>query len=282
MQAMDGVILLNKPAGMTSFKAVNQCRHRLAEKKAGHTGTLDPNAQGLLIVLLGRCTKLTPYCIHNHKQYHAEFILGTQYDTEDIWGSAVSTEKPSSHTEEELAAAARSFVGIMEQVPPMYSAVKVNGQKLYQLARKGKEVERKARIVKIDHLEVHHLHDDTYSMDAVVSSGTYIRTLISDFCQKIGEYGAMSFLERRGIEEIHLDEAVDFDHLEQGFIDPARIIDPSWKLVDGSKEADRIRHGVKLKLPHEEKQIILTEGNDLLAAYIKEEDGFYHCQRGLF
>lgn len=273
---------MNKPAGMTSFKAVSTSRRLLNEKKGGHTGTLDPNAQGLLIVLLGRYTKLTPYCIHDHKHYYAEFVLGQNTDTEDIWGSVTETAAPSAHTAEELAAAAAKLTGTIAQVPPMYSAIKVNGQKLYKLARKGKEIERQARTVQVDQLTVHHLHDQTYSMEAVVSSGTYIRTLIHDFCTELHECGAMSFLERRGIEDLTLDEAVDFDHLQQGFIDPVRIIDKSWPVLDGQAYKDHIIHGRKLKLNEDVSRMIFRDENGLLAAYVKEEDGFYHCQRGLY
>lgn len=281
---MDAVILLNKPAGMTSFTAVNRCRHILQEKKSGHTGTLDPNAQGLLIVLLGRYTKLTPYCVHDHKNYHAEFTLGFSTDTQDIWGERTEEKEPGFHEEEELQKISASFIGTSKQIPPMYSAIKVNGQKLYQLARKGKEIERQPREIYIDSLEVHHKEGNVYTMDAVVSGGTYIRTLIADYCAKMNECGTMSFLERRGIESLWLDEAGDLDTIltGKGFIDPMRVIDPSWKLMDGKKYEADIRNGKKIRMNCDEKQVIFTADRDILAAYAKEEDGLYHCQRGLF
>lgn len=281
---MNAVILLNKPAGMTSFKAVSECRHILQEKKSGHTGTLDPNATGLLIVLLGRYTKLTPYCVHDHKRYHAEFITGIRTDTEDVWGETLEEKDSHPHSEEELAALSASFIGSSSQIPPMYSAIKVNGQKLYELARKGREVERRPRPIYIDSLEVHALGNNRYSMDATVSGGTYIRTLITDYCAKMNEIGAMSLLERRGIESLWLDEAGTLDTLisGRGFTDPLKVIDPAWKQVDGTPYEADIRNGKKIQMECESEQVMFIKDHDVLAAYIKKEDGLYHCQRGLF
>lgn len=279
---MDAVILLNKPAGMTSFAAVNKARRILSEKKAGHTGTLDPNAQGLMILLFGRYTKLTPYCVSGHKHYHAQFRLGFLSDTEDIWGTVTDRKEPHVHEDAELKALCQRWIGEREQTPPMYSAVKVNGQKLYQLARRGKEIERKPRKIEISALSVSHLNGDCYEMDAVVSSGTYIRTLIRDFCMDLGEYGTMSFLERQGIEDLTLAEAAGFDHLEDGRIDPRCIISPAWPLEEAAEYAKDIYCGRPVKADWKSSQVILTVNGEIAAAYEKRDDGLYHCQRGLF
>lgn len=280
---MDAIVLLNKPAGMTSFAAVRECRRRFQEKKTGHTGTLDPNASGLLIVLLGKYTKLTPYCVKDHKRYHAEFELGTATDTEDIWGTVTEKREPGHHTEEELQAACIPFLGDIRQVPPMYSALKVNGQKLYDLARRGIEVERRERDVHVSSLSVSHLHGNVYSMDAVVSGGTYIRTLIKDYAASLGELGVMTALERRGIEHLSLKDAVSIEELGEGkgLLSPEDVISPEWKLTDAGIYERYIRTGRHVTFRGTEEKVIFTKDHELLAAYVRREDGLYHCQRGL-
>lgn len=279
---MDAVILLNKPAGMTSFDAVAKCRRMFNERKIGHTGTLDPNATGLMIILLGKYTKLLPYCVKDKKHYRATFELGTSYDTEDIWGEALDTKQPSLHTQEELDELAKQFTGDIMQVPPMYSAIKKDGKKLYEYARKGIEIEREARPCTIDSLKVKHIENNTYEMDAVVSSGTYIRTLIKDYCDAMNELGAMSSLVRCGIEGLDLSMAQDFDQLEQNpkFLKPFQVIDPSYPFVE-IKDYRRITHGKVMKLDRNDPIVIFKHEDLVLAAYELREDGVYHCLRGL-
>ena len=207
---MDAVILLNKPAGMTSFDAVAKCRKIFHERKIGHTGTLDPEASGLMIILLGKYTKLLPYCVKNHKAYQATLKLGEMTDTEDIWGTVIETKTPSIHTSEEIEKAVQSLTGDILQVPPMYSALKKDGKKLYEYARQGIEIEREARPVHISSLKVEKIDETNYRMDAVVSSGTYIRTLISDFGKQLSELAIMSSLIRTKIEHLSLEDACNF------------------------------------------------------------------------
>lgn len=281
---MDAVILLNKPAGITSFDAVRRCRQIFHEKKTGHTGTLDPNASGLMIVLLGKYTKLLPYCVKDHKVYHAGFAFGIQTDTEDTWGTETARKEPSEHTQEELDKAAEKLTGDIMQVPPMYSAIKKNGQKLYELARKGIEIEREARPVTVFSMKVEQVGDNEYTMDAAVSSGTYVRTLITDFSASLGEYGRMTSLVRSGIEGLTLEDAATFEDLEQGigFIDPLKVIDPEWQIREMTeKEEELIGNGRKLKLNNAADRIIAVREGRILAAYEKREDGVYHCVRGL-
>lgn len=280
---MDAVIILNKPQEMTSFSAVRNCRNLFHEKKAGHTGTLDPNATGVMIVLLGRYTKLVPYCIKDHKHYQAEFVMGKCTDTGDVWGEVLQENTPHSHTEEELEQVSQSFLGDIMQVPPMYSALKVNGQKLVDLARKGIEVERKERKVHVSSLSVKHLHDDVYSMDAVVSSGTYVRSLITDFAGSLGELATMTKLVRTGIEDISLSDAQSLEELKEHpmFIEPKRVISREWKFVEAGIYERYVLSGRHVTLHSNAPQVIFTKGDTMLAAYVKGEDGTYHCQRGL-
>ena len=280
---MDAVILLNKPAGMTSFDAVAKCRRIFHERKIGHTGTLDPEASGLMIILLGKYTKLLPYCVKNHKAYQATLKLGEMTDTEDIWGTIINTKTPSIHTEAEIDNAVQSLTGDILQVPPMYSALKKNGKKLYEYARQGIEIEREARPVHISTLEVEKIDETNYRMNAVVSSGTYIRTLITDFGKQLDELAIMSSLIRTKIEHLSLKDACTFEDLESGvsFLSPIQVIDPTYKIVETDRVVD-IKNGKRIKLDIREPQVIFTSNGELLAAYALQEDGLYHCLRGLF
>jgi len=280
---MDAVILLNKPAGMTSFDAVAKCRKIFHERKIGHTGTLDPEASGLMIILLGKYTKLLPYCVKNHKAYQATLKLGEMTDTEDIWGTVINTKTPSIHTEAEIANAVQSLTGDILQVPPMYSALKKDGKKLYEYARQGIEIEREARPVHISSLKVEKIDGLNYCMDAVVSSGTYIRTLIADFGKQLNELAIMSSLVRTKIEHLSLEDACSFEDLESGkaFLSPIQVIDPTYKIVETDRVTD-IKNGKRIKLDITDSQVIFTSNGELLAAYALQEDGLYHCLRGLF
>ena len=280
---MDAVILLNKPAGMTSFDAVAKCRRIFHERKIGHTGTLDPEASGLMIILLGKYTKLLPYCVKNHKAYQATLKLGEMTDTEDIWGTIINTKTPSIHTEAEIDNAVQSLTGDILQVPPMYSAIKKDGKKLYEYARQGIEIEREARPVHISSLEVEKIDETNYRMNAVVSSGTYIRTLIADFGKQLNELAIMSSLVRTKIEHLSLKDACTFEDLESGvsFLSPIKVIDPTYKIVETDRVVD-IKNGKRVKLDIQDPQVIFTSNGELLAAYALQEDGLYHCLRGLF
>ena len=280
---MDAVILLNKPAGMTSFDAVAKCRKIFHERKIGHTGTLDPEASGLMIILLGKYTKLLPYCVKNHKAYQATLKLGEMTDTEDVWGTVINNKTPSIHTEAEIANAVQSLTGDILQVPPMYSALKKDGKKLYEYARQGIEVEREARPVHISSLKVEKIDELNYRMDAVVSSGTYIRTLIADFGKQLNELAIMSSLVRTKIEHLSLEDACSFEDLESGkaFLSPIQVIDPTYKIVETDQVVD-IKNGKRIKLDIQDPQVIFTSKGELLAAYALQEDGLYHCLRGLF
>ena len=281
---MNKILLINKPEGMTSFAAVSRCRRILSEKKAGHTGTLDPNASGLMIVLLGKYTKLLPYCICDHKHYVAQFSFGMRSDTGDIWGNILEQKTPGVHTEEELKKISVSFLGESEQIPPMYSAVKVQGKKLYELARKGKEVDRKPRKIRVSSLKVYPAGDNLYTMDAVVSSGTYIRTLIEDYAAKLSEFAVMTSLVRTGIEHLTLAQAADLEQLERGDypeISPEAIIDPRYPLIEITDPVP-LYHGKPVSLETDEDIVLLTYEGEILAAYEHRNDQEYHCLRGLW
>ena len=194
---MQGIIVLDKPEGFTSFDAVAVLRGLSRQRKIGHTGTLDPLATGVLPILLGRAAKALDFLPDTEKEYVASFRLGQRRDTGDITGQVVE-ENPAPVSRQALEEALPAFRGEILQVPPMYSAVSVNGQRLYQLARKGVEVERPARPVTISRLEL--LSYDPHSREgrlrAACSKGTYIRVLIEDIAKAAGSCGVMTALRR--------------------------------------------------------------------------------------
>ena len=210
---MDGIVIINKEENITSQGVVNRVKRIFGVKKAGHTGTLDPMATGVLPVLIGRGVKASEYMISSTKHYIATLLLGVTTDTEDVTGETLTTCDlvPS---EEEVRAAAESFLGKYMQTPPMYSALKVGGKKLCDLARSGIEIEREAREITIFSLEVTRLGDREYTLDVVCSGGTYIRTLCADIGKKLGVGGVMKMLCRAEASVFELSEAHTLTELE--------------------------------------------------------------------
>ena len=209
-----GVLAVKKGAGMTSHDVVNRVRRLYGTKRVGHAGTLDPMATGVLVVLVGRAAKACEYISPDRKAYRAILRLGLVTDTEDITGEVIGecAEIPSA---ERVAEACRAFVGKIKQVPPMYSALKVNGQKLYDLARQGVTVEREAREVTICSLSCTATEQaDEFILDVECSGGTYIRTLCADIGAALGCGGVMAALERREACGIGIDECATLEELE--------------------------------------------------------------------
>jgi tRNA pseudouridine55 synthase len=193
---MDGILVVNKPQRMTSHDVVAVVRRHFAIKKAGHAGTLDPMATGVLVLLLGKYTKLSGSIITDEKEYAAALTLGARSDTGDAWGSLTPSGKPLDLSREEIERAFRRFTGEIEQVPPMYSAVKVGGRKLYELARKGIRADVKPRRVVIKELEITGMRSPEISFRMVCSKGTYVRQLCVDVGEELGCGAYMSRLER--------------------------------------------------------------------------------------
>lgn len=201
-----GVVILYKEGGMSSQSAVNRLKRILGADKAGHTGTLDPMATGVLPVLVGRGVKASEYLTAGHKHYGATLKLGITTDTEDITGEVLS-RADKLPTEEEVFSAIEAMRGESMQTPPMYSAIKVGGRKLYDLAREGKTVEREPRKITVFDIKYDKLSDDEYSLDILCSKGTYIRTLCADIGAALGVGGVMKTLERKSAAGYTVDMA---------------------------------------------------------------------------
>ena len=201
---MTGIICLDKPEGISSFFAVKKASRLLGIKKAGHTGTLDPMATGVLVIMLGHCTRFIDFLPESEKSYTARVLLGKSTDTLDITGNVLS-KKPVNVTESELLKTCERFLGEIEQIPPMYSALQKDGVRLYDLARKGIEVEREARKINIKELKVYDFDGTSFSMDVTCSAGTYIRSLAFDIGESLGVGACLTSLRRTSANGFSID-----------------------------------------------------------------------------
>lgn len=213
MAEISGILLVDKPQGFTSHDVVGKIRRLYNTKRVGHTGTLDPLATGLLVVFVGRAAKAAEYLCADNKRYIAGLKLGLTTDTEDITGKILSTSD-AIPTESELARAVKAFTGDIIQVPPMYSALKVNGQKLVDLARRNITLEREGREIHIENISYERVSEREYTLDVSCSKGTYIRTLCADIGKTLSCGGVMSSLRRLEAGGFSLERAYTLEQLE--------------------------------------------------------------------
>ncbi|MFC0301378.1 tRNA pseudouridine(55) synthase TruB [Virgibacillus soli] len=280
---MDGILPLWKPKGMTSHDCVMKVRKLLHTKKVGHTGTLDPEVEGVLPICIGQATKIVPFLTDTKKTYIAEICLGSATDTEDSYGKVIAEKPVIPLSDEQINSAIQSFHGTITQVPPMYSAVKVKGKKLYEYARENIEVERPKRLVtihQIERLEQAEPSINRIRFKAVCSKGTYIRTLCVDIGKKLGYPAHMSYLVRIKTGSFSEENTVNFDDIvlakEKGQIGNLLMpiscgVDhlPTLKVDEITQQ--KVRYGQKIKWPVEELpstpfKVVFGEG-ELLAIY---------------
>ena len=221
---MNGIVIIDKPEGWTSQDVVSKLRGVFQTRRIGHGGTLDPMATGVLPVFVGRATRGVEFFEHAEKTYEAVLQLGITTDTEDTTGTVLE-EKPVSVTQEQFLNALEAFRGEIQQIPPMYSALKVNGQKLYELARKGKEVARKPRTITIHQLDCLEFEGNTAKIRVRCSKGTYIRTLCKDIGEALGCGGCMAALRRVGAGAYTIGEAVPLADLVASEV-PSQFLRP--------------------------------------------------------
>jgi len=234
---MNGIIVVDKPGDWTSHDVVAKLRGVLHEKRIGHGGTLDPMATGVLPVFVGRATRAAEYCASGEKEYVAGMTFGVTTDTQDTTGN-VLTQTGLSPDLEALRGVLRSFAGTISQIPPMYSAIKIGGKKLYQLARRGVEVERAPRTVEIRELELLETGESCCRIRVVCSKGTYIRTLCSDIGERLGCGAAMCSLVRTRAGTFEKSEAVSLDEVENAVRAgmPEKVLRPVDSLFSGLPE----------------------------------------------
>ena len=262
---MDGIINVYKERGFTSHDVVAKLRGILRQKKIGHTGTLDPEAQGVLPVCLGKATKVCELLTDKTKTYQAVLLLGCATDTQDTTGTVLE-EHEVICTEEQVRECVQSFVGTQEQIPPMYSALKVNGKKLYELARQGIEVERKARVIEIEEIVIDEINLPEVTMTVTCSKGTYIRTLCHDIGQKLGCGGCMKSLLRTQVGPFQIKDSVTLAEIEkyrdEGRID--EVLNPT----------DSVFGHLPAVVLSEEALRLVKNGNPLPKRMIAEAEGY--------
>lgn len=222
---MDGVIIINKPKSYTSHDIVNVVRKKLNIKKVGHTGTLDPNATGVLPILIGTGTKISKYLVEHEKTYIATLALGKKTDTGDSEGNIIEEDSNFiSSNKDKIETILKSFIGKQNQIPPIYSAIKVDGKKLYEYAREGKVVDIKPREIEISEIVLENYNDkDEIVFKVTCSKGTYIRTLCEDIAKKLGTVGYMKELQRTKVNEFDIKDAINLEDLDNVNIEDKMI-----------------------------------------------------------
>ena len=211
---MEGIIIVNKPKGITSFDVIRKLKKILKTKKIGHTGTLDPLATGVMLMCVGKATKLASDLEAKDKVYIADFDIGYATDTYDIEGKKIA-ENIIDVSKEDLEQSIKKFIGNIKQVPPMYSAIKIDGNKLYHLARKGIEVERPERDVTIEYINLLDFKNNKAKIETKVSKGCYIRSLIYDIGQDLGTYATMTALQRKQVGDYSLETSYTLEQIEE-------------------------------------------------------------------
>jgi len=276
-----GLLFMDKPAGMTSRDIDNKIQRLFHTRRVGHLGTLDPFATGLLIVAVNEATKYLPYLPDEEKTYIAELVLGKKTDTGDYTGNVVEESPIPSLTHERVKEVLASMVGSMEQLPPMTSAIKVDGVALYELAHKGIEVERKKRPIFIHSLSLLSLDEEKLSFVATVSKGTYIRTLGEDIAERLGTVGHLSALRRIKVGQMDLTHSVTLEEVgEKDLREPSAFIEyPRIELRE--EDSRKARNGVKLNFDASSDRLLLLFEGKALAIYERQEGTLFRCLRGL-
>lgn len=285
MNEINGILLVDKPKGITSQSLLTKIKKQLKIKKIGHAGTLDPLATGLMVVLLGSATKLSDYLLNNEKEYQCEILIGKSSDTEDITGKIIDSQEVTKIMDVETVL--DSLIGTLKQVPPMYSSIHHNGIKLYELARQGIEVEREARTIEVKNIKL--ISDVIYkdrcayfSYLTTVSKGTYIRTLCTEIGNRLGYPALMNELRRVKSGKFTINDAYTIND----------IIDNNYHVVSNYEamkdkniiEVDEmmyhnIMNGKMIKLDCEQAIVFLGYQNELLAIYEQVEKNIYKAKR---
>lgn len=279
---MQGILLVDKEAGMTSRKVDNLLQKRFLTKKVGHLGTLDPFATGLLIVAVGKATKCLPFLDSSSKTYEAELLLGSKTSTGDLEGEEILRKDPRIHEKQEIEETLSSFLGESTQIPPMSSAIKVDGVALYKLAHKGQEIERKPRKIVISSIRLLSQEGPRIRFEAEVSSGTYLRTLGEDIAERLGEVGHLVSLRRTKIGSVDVRKAKRIAEVSEGdLLNPLPFITLP-KIEATEKQSEAIKNGKAMILDSHESEVCLFFQEEALAVYTKGEDGLYRSKRGLF
>lgn len=278
------IIYVDKPKGITSNDLCQKLKKYLNATKIGHTGTLDPNATGLMIVLFGEATKANQFMVSDTKEYIATVKIGIETDTLDIDGNILSSKELKMPSRDILEVTLKSFIKEYDQYPPLASAIKYNGKKLYEYLRKGEKVEVKPRKIKIYEISLLDIKTDEFIFKTKVSSGTYIRSLVKDILDELNIIGVLSDLRRTKINDISIDDAYTLSDIENNKYKTISLYEELSKRFEVYKTYDpkTIIDGKRIKLDnYQDEVLIIDEDNKCLAVY-KKDINDYKCVRGLF
>lgn len=266
---LNGILLVNKPKDFTSRDVVNKLTHILKTKKIGHTGTLDPIATGVLVVCIGNTTKLCELLTSKYKEYIATIKLGIKTDTLDITGNIIE-QKEYQVTEEQIINTLNSFKGTSTQTTPIYSAVKVNGKKLYEYAREGIEVTLPTREINITNIELISFKDDEITFKTTVSKGTYIRALIDDICTKLNTVGTMSSLTRTKQGNYTIEDTYTLEQIEEGtykLLTIEEVLKDIETISITEEQYNKVKNGSIIDKMFKEDIACLKYNNKIVAIY---------------
>ena len=265
---MDGIIIINKPKGYTSHDIVNKIRKIYNTKKVGHTGTLDPNATGVLPILIGKATKLSDYLTEHNKQYVATLKLGEQRDTGDSEGEIIETcdvpDFVGAHDYARITNILKSFLGKQLQVPPMYSAIKINGKKLYEYARAGKVVEVPKREIEIYNIKLNKIEESEIEFLVDCSKGTYIRSLCEDIAKKLGTIGFMKELIRTKVDKFCIENSYALEEVENNkenikIISIEELFEENTKIILDEKNLKLFLNGGRINVGNDALVVPITK-----------------------
>lgn len=267
---MNGVIILNKPANITSRDVINQLTKILNTKKIGHTGTLDPIATGVLVICIGKYTKLCEVLTSTYKEYIATIKLGLKTDTLDITGNILNKEEIPNLREIQIINVLESFLGKSIQTTPIYSAVKINGKKLYEYAREGKEIELPKREIDIQKIELLSYKNNEITFKTTVSKGTYIRALIDDICTKLNVIGTMSSLIRTKQGNFSLENAYTIEEIAKKnyhLLTLEEVLNDYEKINIDDNLFEKVKNGAIITRTFKEEKACLVYKNKIIAIY---------------
>lgn len=284
---IDGFLFINKDRGLTSRKVCNQISFRFKEKKVGHIGTLDPFATGLLIVTLGKANKAGQFLEKEEKTYVAKLKLGIETTTSDDTGDIVLKRTIPQLNEGIITKTFNQFIGEIMQVPPMTSAIHVNGVKLYKLAHKGLEVERQPRKVFVREIKLLNFEKDVITFECTVSSGTYIRVLAKDIAEALGTVGHLISLERTRVGNFSINDSVKLENSQDNDIKKISLVleNVSEKVIFNDDKVLEIMNGkIEFLTHHSDNKnlFIVNKNNEPIAMYVRIDTDKYQFKRGLF
>ena len=280
---MAEVLYVNKPSGISSFDVCFKLRKVLHTKKIGHTGTLDPNATGVMIVLFDKSTKANQFLVTDQKEYETRVLLGKETDSLDIDGNVLGEYKYEVPDENTLKKALNAFKGRSVQEVPITSAVSVDGKRLYQYQKEGKEVELPKREIEVFSIELLNIYEDGFSFLSRVSSGTYIRALVRDILSSLNLHGTVLSLKRTAVDDVRIEDCDELNDILEGnyhLHDLYDLLSKRYEVFEDFDEKD-VLNGKKLLIESDQPRLLMAKNHEALAIYEKDGD-LYRSLRGLW